>query len=281
MGITKYQYDVAGWVAFAFSFVSFACSILTLIILRRMSVWNGYMLLIFSMAFSQMVYDISYLIRVSPGYEMCVVWHFLGILGGLGSSLWTNCLSFVVLYVLLNIRSFNIFRRYMYFFMLATVIPITIGIMSIATVEHSTATDDNRPSHYNECEFSNDTFAAGVNAMYYWGRVVCIGFNLFAFFYASYQTKRKGFGQQQHRPQTSGTVFGDSQSVVITETQHLAVATLVSRMKYYPFAQILCRTGAAWNEFAGYKYSSFASSMMAAVCSPSLGILYFIIFLVS
>eukprot|EP01033_Poteriospumella_lacustris_P005120 gene5120-3656_t len=58
-----------------------------------------------------------------------------------------------------------------------------------------------------------------------------------------------------------------------------AGAGTMSRMNYYAIAQILCRSGAAWNEWKHGEYSTFASSVAAAICSPSTGILSFFIFL--
>jgi hypothetical protein len=64
------------------------------------------------------------------------------------------------------------------------------------------------------------------------------------------------------------------------ETQERALSALVARMKYYPVVQALSRSGAAWNEFQG-DTGSFASNLTSNVCSPSIGIGYFIVFLVS
>lgn len=51
-------------------------------------------------------------------------------------------------------------------------------------------------------------------------------------------------------------------------------------MKWYPLAQAISRSGAAWNEFDYYHFDTYESNIMAAVCSPMSGILNFIIFLV-
>lgn len=66
-----------------------------------------------------------------------------------------------------------------------------------------------------------------------------------------------------------------------SQTTMKIIFITVSRMNYYAIAQVLCRSGAAWNEWNYGAYSTYSSSLTAAVCSPSTGIFNFIIFLVS
>lgn len=64
------------------------------------------------------------------------------------------------------------------------------------------------------------------------------------------------------------------------DAHRLAIRALVNRMKYYPVVQTICRFGAIWDEYDNYRYSSFASRIMAAICGPSTGACYFFVFLV-
>ncbi len=65
------------------------------------------------------------------------------------------------------------------------------------------------------------------------------------------------------------------------DPQHVALTVLVSRMKYYPFWQAICRFFSAWNEYEDYRYSTPAISALASMSGPSLGVCMFIVFLVS
>ena len=67
--------------------------------------FNGYLLLILSMACCQILYDLNYMLGISYSYSGCMAWHFLDILGGLSVSLWTNILSFIVYYIVTFIKS--------------------------------------------------------------------------------------------------------------------------------------------------------------------------------
>lgn len=67
--------------------------------------FNGYLLLITSMALCQIMYDLSYILPVIHDYTTCVTYHFLACFGGLSVVLWTNILSFIIYYVVTYIRS--------------------------------------------------------------------------------------------------------------------------------------------------------------------------------
>ena len=67
--------------------------------------FNGYLLLILSMACCQILYDLNYMLGISHSYSGCLVWHFLDILGGLSVSFWTNILSFIIYYIVTFIKS--------------------------------------------------------------------------------------------------------------------------------------------------------------------------------
>ena len=67
--------------------------------------FNGYLLLILSMACCQILYDLNYMLGISNSYSGCLAWHFLDILGGLSVSMWTNILSFIIYYIVTFIKS--------------------------------------------------------------------------------------------------------------------------------------------------------------------------------
>ena len=67
--------------------------------------FNGYLLLILSMACCQILYDLNYILGISDTYSGCLTWHFLDMLGGLSVPLWTNILSFIIYYIVTFIKS--------------------------------------------------------------------------------------------------------------------------------------------------------------------------------
>jgi hypothetical protein len=231
------------------------------------------------MTVCQVFYDVNYILGAVPGYVACATWNFLDILGGLSVTLWTNIISFIVMFVVMKIRSFNIFRNYKYFFVIAFICPLVLAIL-VLTVLEPASDDDDLP--FTSCTYRPTALASALREIYYWGRLASIIFNFIVFGYTSLRVRQMTHMKSVSTTHPSTAMGGGRDSSVnVMEHQTLAVFSLVSRMKYYPLAQAILRSGAAWNEFDDYRYDSFASNMMAAVCSPSTGIAYFVIFLVS
>ncbi len=303
---SHYEVNTDNWILFAFAALSWLCSVLNLVIIKKMGMWNGYILLITSMATFQLFYDTSFMMRVIPGYAPCIAWHMMGNVGGLGSSFWTNVMCFVVLYVLLRARSISIFRLYPYFFLFAGAIPIAFSITSYFALTH-TNDDDDGDRGYLYCTFKYNSLGNFVNDFYYWGRIVSIVFNFVAFVFAWIRLHRMGV-QPYYLPgiETGASITTASITAVNTannsvgedgrpkpvtppisvlrrhnDPQHVALTVLVSRMKYYPFWQAICRFFSAWNEYEDYRYSTPAISALASMSGPSLGVCMFIVFLVS
>jgi hypothetical protein len=264
--MTQSNYDllVIQWLGFCVGMVSLLCSATTLLLIGMMKTWNGYLLLITSMTICQVLYDVNYILGVVPTYGGCLTWHFLDVLGGLGVACWTSIISFIVMFVVRKIHSFNIFRHYALFCFIAVICPLGLAIIDAASLQPANA-DDDQP--FNHCVRNGSTISQIASNIYYWGRFATIIFNLIVFFYTSMRVQ-----QMSYKGKLSVTTTNESQT--------LAVHSLVSRMKYYPLAQIISRMGAAWNEFDDYRYSCFSSGVLAAICSPITGVLYFVIFLV-
>ncbi len=275
---TNHQIEVSDWTGFSFAVVSLICSLTTLLLIYLMRVWNGYLLLITSMTAFQVLYDINYILGAVPTYAACATWNFLDILGGLSVTLWTNIISFIVMFVVMKIRSFNIFRNYKYFVIIAVVFPLIIAILVLTRLE-AASDDDDLP--FTSCTYKPGEMSLVLRGIYYWGRLASIIFNFMVFGYTSYRVRLMAHMRAASANTQQVSVNSRESAFQVSENQTLAVFSLVSRMKYYPLAQAILRSGAAWNEFDDYRYDSFASNMMAAVCSPSTGIAYFVIFLVS
>lgn len=274
MGVSTEYIIIRSWLAFSISCVSFVCSMLTLLTIKNMKVWNGNMLLITTMTVFQVFYDVNFLMQISQGYASCVTWIFLAIVGGLGVAFATNVISFTVIYVVINVKSLNVFNNYPYFMIFVGVAPLVFAICSTFVVTAPTV-DDDLPFQY--CVFDHSAMSTFINDVYYWGRFGSIIFNFVVFLIVSLEVKHLTAFTGFIRAKISNV---HSQSTT-AESQSLAVFTLASRLKYYPLAQALSRAGSAWNEYDNYKYSTNISTVLSAICSPLSGILYFIVFLVS
>lgn len=287
--------------------VSLCCSLVTLYLIYYMKIRNGYLLLISSMTVCQVIYDINFIQGIIPGYANCVIWNVFNILGGLSVSIWSNIISYVALYVIVEIRSMNIYEKYKYFFAIAIIPPLFLSLISIAVIRRPDSDDDDQPYLY--CVYNDTLLARAVYAAYYWGRIITILFNFGVFTYIAYRIYRmmklvkneellRVMNTKSERELTmaANTRYADSTTMrssqassshnigvypITATTQCMAIIALVSRMKWYPLAQAISRSGAAWNEFGYYAFDNYQSNVMAAVCSPLSGILNFVIFLVS
>lgn len=311
MALSNGQINTCNWIYFSLATLSLICTLTTLFLIHYMGIRNGYLLLITSMTVCQIIYDINFIQGVIPGYYNCVIWNVFDILGGLSVALWSNVISYVAMHVIINVRSMNIYENYPRFFCFAMIPSVTLAMLAIAVIEPASNNDD-APFQY--CDYQVNYFSRAIYALYFWGRIFSIMFNFGVFAYISYRIHRMMKLVQNteevnklertntanpvsplHSTTTADSANMNPANAILRTTQHnnigsypinattqcIAIVALVSRMKYYPLAQAISRSGAAWNEFWYYRYDSYPSHMMAAICSPVLGILNFLIFLVS
>jgi hypothetical protein len=287
MGVTNEQIHICNWIGFSFGLFSLVCSLITLALIYKMDKNNGYLRLIASTTVFQILYDVNYVLGVDYSVPSCIAWHFLDILGGLSVAIWTNIVSFIILYVVANIKSVDIFTNYKYFLMISAIPPLILAILAVSVDGVLVVTDDDSSEH---CGYGSSTLALFISNIYYWGRLLSIVINYLVFLFISWRlqlmaivapdTSTRSIASSPHSSVSSASTAPSLPATTSKDHQSMAIYTLVSRMKYYPLVQALCRSGAAWNEFDGYKYDSFASFVMASVCSPSTGACYFAVFLV-
>ena len=72
---------------------------------KEFTTFNGYLLLVASMTFCEILYDFNFMLAVSSSSSACYTEQFLDIVGGLSLSIWTNIISFVIMYVVTYLRS--------------------------------------------------------------------------------------------------------------------------------------------------------------------------------
>jgi hypothetical protein len=189
------------------SVLSSIASVVTILVINKMKI-TGYIKLILTMTWFQFIYDVSFFngtIDVGE-YWIGYVANMFQLVGGLGSSLISNWIAYVVLYVVYNKRSIDILRNYKY--MLASaVIPAfaTAIVYSIGTIPRGNS------------EHLENIANLG---MYYYIRLISIFLNFAMFGMASYFNhliRSKGLGKSPSEQ---------------------AINTLCRRLMYYPLLQV-------------------------------------------
>lgn len=268
MGMSTDESNTVNIVGLVFGLLSLVCSFLTLLLIYYTRKWNGYLLLLTSMTFSQIVYDVNYIMRPVPGVAACYFVQFCDLVGGLGVSFWTNILAFVITYTVVFSMSINIFALYKYFSLFGYLLPISIGVLAVATPKVIVHTDDGL---FGGCYYHRTAQGDFVYDFYYYGRLASVFITIFLCSLTFSKLRQMAITTGQTVSKDTGDSGNESRAILRT----------VKKMNFYAVAQVICRSGAAWNEFYYGEYSTYESSMMAAICSPSSGILNFFIFLVS
>lgn len=218
--------------------------------------WNGYLAIITAMCCCQIVYDVSFAAHISAndGSTAIAVWAALQFFGGISVSVWTNILAFVVLRVVVSLKSTDIMKNFHVLTAIAMIPSLITGFLILGM------------------QLSNrrDRFAA-VEGFYYWARIGSIAINFVIHGIVMYKTN------QLNRLKTWSQ----------RTPQEIAIQILSHRMIYYPCMQAISRIGASWYE-ALYGYGpyvgntsnfQFTLACLYAGLSPATGIGYLVVFL--
>ncbi len=175
---------------------------------------------------------------------------FFTTFAGTATSLWTNIISFILYSIVQNLHSFDVYGYFKIFFFSIMIPSIALAILDVVYY-------DNAPI-YNV-----------LKNFYYWLRIASIVFNIIVHGMISFKLSRMGFSEETKRQDP--------------------VRVLASRLKYYPIVQVVTRVGAAWYEAAyGFDTQTFDDKMgvkqqvslyFYAICVPSAGLGYFLVFL--
>jgi hypothetical protein len=134
---------VAGGLSLLFTLISLACTVVNLWLIKRMDVRSGYTRLIQALTFMQLIYDVGLLLVttywIDPLHRVC---EFLTALGGVGTSLWSNAISFVVVYIVSTMKTFNIDAHYRCMAWSFSAFSLVIAAGVAATKFHPTNTSD-------------------------------------------------------------------------------------------------------------------------------------------
>ena len=79
-----------------------------------MKKWNGYLAIITTLCYCQIIYDLSFSLHISADDDnfLIALWNSLQFFGGISVSIWTNILAFVILRVVVNMKSTDILKNF-------------------------------------------------------------------------------------------------------------------------------------------------------------------------
>jgi hypothetical protein len=229
------------------------CSLLTLWIIYKCQRWNAYVQIILSMTVSQLLYDTSFYFLLNGSDTSFYIQEFLSSFAGAATTLWTNVMSGVVLYLVTTRKSMDIESMYVYFFSGIVVVSLLLATMTCVYLTDSIQRD----------------YAYGFYMVF---RGLSICFNIISYLFISRNLNE----------------IGSSSRYASTRAP---LQTLAARMKYYPIVQILSRAWPTYYEvtygfsklhnkvYATNNALEIASLYLFAIFLPIAGIGYFIVFL--
>ena len=244
------------YLSYIISSISLVCTLLNLWLIRIMKKWNGYLAIITTMCYCQIVYDLSFSLHISAADDnfLIALWNSLQFFGGISVSIWTNILAFVILRVVVNMKSTDILKNFYWLAAIALLPAVLIAILLLVLQLVGT-----------------ESQSYAIEELYYWSRLVSIFINFVIHAVVSY----KSYITKSAKTWTRRT------------PQEIAIQILSQRMIYYPLMQALSRLGASWYEalygFGPYPGNTsnyqFGLACLYVGLSPATGIGYLIVFL--
>ena len=212
------------------------------------------------MSWYQLIYDLTLFNAASDvgNYPVLYIAQLGQFIGGIGSSVMSNWIAFILFYVVVFEKTFDIIKNYMY--ILFSSVSIWLPIVIIYSIGGLPDGDSNIYLVH-----------LARRSLYYYERLVSIALNFFmiaCILYKNYHVRSKG---------TSRT------------PAEIAINTLCRRVMYYPIIQTISRSGYAWYEsqygfdfrvsHAEHNEDRYAALMYAAIITPTSSLGYLIIFL--
>lgn len=238
-----------------FSIIGAVFSSANLVLIYQVNVYNGQIILIAAMTFSQFIYDATfYPSDVNSPYTVFHATACCQLFFGSAVALYSNVMASVVFYVIVKRKSFDILKCL--YVVHACVFLVSFGI----TITYITAV-------FIEPHNSLHLFFYSTRA-YYYLRLISIFYNFGIGFIGYYLVSKI-------TKKTNITV------------QEEAIKTLAVRMLYYPLVQALGRSGAAWYEFQyGFNFDpdsvsrlQFVAQLYVAIITPAASVGYFYLFI--
>lgn len=248
------------------SLSSSTASVIMIHIIRKLH-WSGHLSLIYTMTWFQLLYDVSFFTGIvnTNNAALQILSNLAQVFGGISSSIMSNFVAFVALYVIAKVATLNILKYY-YIIVAISVLPAFVVSVIYLTGE----------AQYNKhpklAEFS-------ILDLYYYIRLSSILLNFIFSFCTFYCIHRIN----SHKKTKSNA--------------EKAIGTLAMRLFYYPVVQAISRSGCAWYEYSygvewhghggGFSLNpstvsspQFTSQCLMVISTPMASIGYLAIFLV-
>ena len=245
--------------------VSSLSSSTVLVLIKKMGTWNLHLSLIFAMTSFELMYDIFFFSSMvdTKSFGLTVLSNIMVCLGGTTSSMLSNVIALVALYVVYYRQTIDLMPYY-YLIIAAATIPgmvvIIMYMMVLSDAKYMYLVD------------------VGLEGIYYYTRLASIGINFVC-----------SIG-------TAVTVHRMRSLINTRSPAELAINRLSMRMFYYPIVQAIGRSGCAWYEMEyGYNYqlnrtvnldpphtsnTQFAVQCWMTICIPLIAVGYLAIFLI-
>lgn len=246
--LTEQQEYINNWLMVIFSSISILCSLTAIWLILFLNKKNGYVLLIFSLCLSEIIYNSGFILSFYNHNLLCHVRYSLFFIGGLAVSMWINIISGVVLYMLYALRTLDIYSYYPYFTVYAWVLPILAAIF-------------NFHNEFNwHCHDEMNEVSYAIGAAYSYARIVLVLVNMII--YGCIHRKVRNITKDNY------------DAISITNR---AVVNVATRMKYYAFIHILFRILPTFTEIIEPN-SYYIIVFLSSILTSSTGIGYFIVF---
>lgn len=199
------QVLIIGVFFIAISFVSAIASGLTIWLIYDMKNWSGYILLVFSLSVSQLIYELGLLLNACYGQYYCnLLEKVITLYGGIATSCWSNLMSFVLLAIVAFMKTPNVKKYYLWMFGVVTLTSLAFAISGFIF-------------------FGSNKDASEVDAAYCYFRMASIFVNVLV--YISCLLTLRGYNS-----------FGSKAALE-------PISILVVRFSYYPLCQAITRAG--------------------------------------
>lgn len=223
-------------------------TLFTFVLLKLMSKqpFNGFAILIFSLAISTIIYDTSFYFHLQPANWGNGMATYIEMVGDLSMGIWTNIISITLIRIVFTLKNVHIAREFPVY-MIANV-SLVIGIVSYAA--KMVGFDINIDSH--------------AFRVYYITRTLQILLNVILYILTYIKVK---------------LIAQDVQKGLITSVQAQNVTLLVGRMGYYAVIQILMRFFPTIYGADGNLQNNKTIRYLAVLTAPSCGVWFFFVYL--
>lgn len=236
-------YDVK--ISVVMASIALFLNLLQLHISRKMQL-SGFLVLITSLAVSNIIFDIGYYFRLERGKDWGnAMFFYFVILADIAMGMWTNIMSLVLVRIVHTLKAVDIMSEYRSYVLSSVVISIPLIAFSAATAGW-------------QLDISSTGFR-----IYYWIRIAMIVTNA-----AQY-----GLTKWLVRQFPGRVAQGE-----LTDAQAETIRVLVRRMRYYGLVQIITRLGPSWHDYNNDTYSQPVPAAIGSFLGSAVGIGYFALF---